>query len=329
MTRNILIALLLTLTLGSFGQTRPTLIKPLKAQTNTSVITPETQYKHSFSHAMHFSLQREIAISGKVEGANELAALIDNAGGQITHSVFKKIFVPKIQFKQKKNIHYTLDPDVLQIIVSPKKVTVKYNTDEAALKAMDILVSMIKETPMGWIISGCDITHWGDFKDPSDMTVTVKKGQVEMAPKMITRHSIQGVINKQPPGATIILSLISNSSWAVESNIMTQDSPDWKNVKAPFAYTHEQIKFLVEYARKKRVTIILRLDINDKCTPFINATGHRPSTAEGMRFARAVIEELARKTGCKNFLVPHNTNQFQYTALLLRVAELNNITIQY
>ena len=150
-----------------------------------------------------------------------------------------------------------------------------------------------------------------------------------MAPKMITRNSIQGVINRQPPGATIILALVSNSSWAVESEIMTDNTRNWKTIKAPFAYTQDQIKFLVEYARKKRVTIILRLDINDKCTPFIKATGHLPSTAEGMRFARAAIEELARKTGCRNFLVPHNTNQFQYTALLLRVAELNNITIQY
>ncbi len=327
MIRKLLILTLLAITFNSYAQGPPTLLKAQKAQTNTTVSGPHTNYKHSYSHAMHFSLERQIAISGKIEGSGELATLINNAGGEVTTSFFQKFFVPKIQFKRKKHIHTTFDPDVLQITITPRKVLVLYNTDQAALKAMDILVSMIKESSVGWIISGCDITHWGDFGAAE--VIPVQKGQIEMAPKMVTRHSIQGVIDKQPKGATIILSLISNSSWAIESDIMMQDCPGWQNLSAPFSYTQTQIKFLVDYARSKNVKIILRLDLNDKCKPFVKATGHVPSTAEGMRFARAVIEELARTTGCKEFLVPHNTNQFQYTALLMRVAELNNINIQY
>ena len=57
-------------------------------------------------------------------------------------------------------------------------------------------------------------------------------------------------------------------------------------------YTQEQVKELLEYCRKRHVTVIPEIDMPGHSEAFVRATGHRMETPEGMAILADVLREV-------------------------------------
>lgn len=277
-----------------------------------TVFLVSAEPKKVVRHGKSFSLARPVLVVSEAEGQHLQQQVIDiltRAGASATPVTVAKGFKTKIVIQRVGNIDNIREKDVLQIRVSPKKITISYTSDFAGARAVDIFGKLIS----GREIPGQEITDWGNSK--------IKRGVIDASSRLMTIAEIEGALRHNRE-REIYLQLVDEDNWRLESSVFTVVDPAAKVYPSNGYYRFSQIASLMSKLNTNRFTLIPTIELMSPNKVFEQATGHSQFSVEGMRFVRAIIEECVEKLDCKVISVGTKSDQAdeRYIKFLEQVA---------
>lgn len=241
--------------------------------------------KKSVNHGRNFSLNRAIVVDCDNEAAKDkITELITKAGASVKT---KGLLASKIVVDRVRNIDGVTEKNAFQIKVTPKKVIIHYTSDVSLSDAMLKLTEMVT---YGKII-GKDITDW-------HTSPLGNEGVIDCSARILTATEIEGKI-KAERAKQVVLILADSDNWRIETDVFKLVNPQQNIYPDGRYYTQETIAAIIAKAARNKLTVVPMVELLTPNASFERVTGHSQFSVEGMRFVRAIIEELVQHLGCK------------------------------
>lgn len=241
--------------------------------------------KKSVNHGRDFSLNRAIVVDCDNEAAKtKITELITKAGANVKT---RGLLASKIVVDRVRNIDGVTEKNAFQIKVTPRKVILHYTSDVSLNEAMLKLTEMVT---YGKII-GRDITDW-------HTSPLGNEGVIDCSTKILTATEIEGKI-KAERAKQVVLILADSDNWRIETDVFKLVNPQQNIYPDGKYYTQETIAAIIAKAARNKLTVVPMVELLTPNASFERVTGHSQFSVEGMRFVRAIIEELVQHLGCK------------------------------
>lgn len=288
--------------------------------------------KKVITHGDYFPLNRSIHLSSAKlpsEMVKEFETLLTNSGATIERSFFKQFFVPQIIFRRTMSGFKTIPGDQkVRITVSYKRVLVEYNCEKAALRGLELLIEILKPRNGAYVFEGVVVIDWA--------TKAAKSGKqkldgFDLSSSSVSKSSILGIIARSPAGSSYLLYGSTPTSWSIESRVMRENCPNWEEVAGKPRFSIADLAEIINAGKNRDVDVLLNVNLTQENDIFTSALGHSIYSVEGMRFARAIIEEYQSLLGLSEIAIgyiPAGIDEF-YLQFLERVKELDEINFIY
>ncbi len=196
--------------------------------------------------------------------------------------------------------------EAYQLTVNQNNIIIKAVTKIGIYRAKQTLEQLIIKRNNYFEIPTCEITDWAAFRirgfmhdlGRSYMSVKQLKKQLDI----LAKYKIN----------IFHWHLTEDIAWRIESKIYPQlnDAKNMTRFKGKY-YTHEEIKDIVDFCKKRHITVIPEVDMPGHSKAFTRTFGFDMQTEEGMKVLKKLIDEI-----CEVFDVPYlhiGTDEIQFT----------------
>ncbi|MEG2478827.1 MAG: hypothetical protein RSA50_00965 [Mucinivorans sp.] len=245
-------------------------------------------------HGDYFSLDRSIVLRTKGISAKQETLLREKlmtSGAHFSGTV-KGLFSPRIIVRRTDHILGAKGPNALQITVSSNKVLLEYTSTASLNQGLKYLMQNIENKR----IRGVAITDWNSSGKRliRGGTIDLTSGTIDMA---LLKKEIHLAARKSG-NKSVTLELISPNGWAIESSVF-----DLINPNHPITYPSqgnfslEELSQIKQFCDQIGVRTIFEFDFRSENDNFMEATGFKMNSVEGMRFIRALLEQWSAAIG--------------------------------
>lgn len=218
-------------------------------------------------------------------GRQLATVLIDLGSGAVTTS----LAAPQASRPAELRLAYR---DVPISRNDPEAYTLAVSADVVELSAPDAVglfrgVQTLRQLASRSAIRACEIVDWPAF---SMRGVMFDVGRNFISLPLLEKYIDVMALYKMN---VFHFHLTEHIGWRLEIKSHPElTAPEHQIRRKGRFYTHSEIKALLEYCRKRHITVIPEIDMPGHSEAFVRATGHRMESAEGMAILADVLREV-------------------------------------
>ncbi len=274
---------------------------------------------------------RELTVRSADYHAEQLVSgKLAQLGAVVSTSFFAKIFLPGVTLAYKKDI----DNYTTAYLIEVKRGGVKIHYTslamlELALKDFDTLFELQSGSRH---IRGARILYHSGLSAKTVLVNKSEEGVLDGVSSLIDPKKFAAAIAQEVKNGNkeVMVALVNSSVFRVQFSVFEGINPEMPTICEDGGYTTEQLLGMIEAARSGGGEFIPALDLLSENSPFEKYTGHEMTTAEGMRFVRAMLEECATEWGVNKVCVGTQANNAApqgYVDFLHDIASRNNLEL--
>ncbi|MCB9049814.1 MAG: beta-N-acetylhexosaminidase [Lewinellaceae bacterium] len=183
----------------------------------------------------------------------------------------------------------TMAPEAYRLTVSRRRIEVQSATDAGRFYALQTLRQLIRKGDGRCRIPLCEIRDWPAYAVRGYM-LDVGRNFQSMA-SLKKQLDIMGRYKLN----TFHWHLTDRPAWRIESKRYPQltSAANHRPTRDPgLFYSYDDIRELIEYARKKHIAIIPEIDMPGHSDAFVKAMGVRMESEEGMKILENILHEF-------------------------------------
>ncbi len=278
------------------------------------------------------TLGRDITIRG---GDNltqlQISEKLAHLGATVHSSFLARIFLPGVNLSLKQDINgYTT---AYLIEVKRGSIKIHYTSMLMLEAALEDFYTLLSDKNGVKFVQGAKIMYHSGLSARKALVDKSDKGVLDGVSSVVDPKKLTKAIEQEvKKGDTEVkVALVSSEVFRVPFRVFEGINPQIPSICEDGGYTQAQIRDFIATANKNGGVFIPAFDLLSENSQFERYTGHKLTSAEGMRFVRAIIEECAREWGVTKICIGEKSNTTTlpeaYTVFLYDIASRNNIEL--